>query len=59
MPKPAAKKPSPSRNEPVVKKVPLTLQGQVEKWFLPVVFVAIASVFVWAIVKEVMAPVAK
>ena len=59
MSKPAAKKTSASRNEPVVKTAPLTLQQKVEKWFLPFLFVAIGGVFVWAVVKEVIAPAVK
>jgi hypothetical protein len=32
-----------------VKKTPLTLQKVFDKWFLPVVFVAIGSVIAWAV----------
>jgi hypothetical protein len=39
---------SPKATAPV-KKTPLTLQKVFDKWFLPVVFVAIGSVIAWAI----------
>jgi len=39
---------SPKATAPV-KKAPLTLQKVFDKWFLPVVFVAIGSVIAWAI----------
>jgi hypothetical protein len=32
-----------------VKKQPRTLQGFLDKWFLPVLFVGIGSVIVWAL----------
>ena len=53
MAKPVTKKPIASKNQPVVKTAPKTLQERVEKWFLPVVFVAISGVFIWAIAREV------
>ena len=31
------------------KKQPRTLQGVIDKWFLPVLFVAIGGVIVWAL----------
>jgi cytochrome c-type biogenesis protein CcmH/NrfF len=56
MAKPALKKPKTYKYEPAVKKAPLTLQGQVEKWFLPVLFVLIGGVLVWTFVHGYMHP---
>jgi hypothetical protein len=44
---------SPPQNLP--KAVPLTFQGRVEKWFLPVVFVIIGVILVWTFVHAYLA----
>jgi cytochrome c-type biogenesis protein CcmH/NrfF len=38
------------KNGRAVKALPLTLQQQLEKWFLPVLFVAVGAVIVWTLV---------
>ena len=38
-----------SRAVAPVKKLPWTFQGAIDKWFLPILFVAIGSVIAWAL----------
>ncbi len=40
---------SPKKNAPVLEKAPFTIQGFLDKWFLPVVFVLIGGVIGWAL----------
>ena len=56
MSKPAVRKPGTSRNQPVVKKAPLSFQQQVEKWFLPFLLVVISSVIVGTFVRAYLVP---
>lgn len=37
------------------KAVPLTFQGRVEKWFLPVVFVIIGVILAWTFIHAYLA----
>jgi len=43
---------NPPKKVVAVKMAPRTLQQFFDKWFLPVVFVAIGSLIVWAIVRH-------
>ncbi len=47
------KTPSP-RKVAAVASAPLTFQGRVEKWFLPVLFVLISGVMAWTLVSAYM-----
>ncbi len=50
----AAKRTLPSAKN-AAKARPLTLQGRIDKWFLPVVFVLIGVVLVWTFVHAYLA----
>jgi hypothetical protein len=54
MQSPPAKKTPTKKPAPAVAVKPKTFQEQLEKWFLPFLFVAIGSIILWTLVSAYM-----